>query len=809
MLANYLKLALRNLRFKKGQSYVFINILGLAAAIGVALLLFAVVRFESNYDSFHKRGKDIYRIVTKDAFSGGEAFKSGVPYQLADYVKLNLPQVKRLTSIDAVYGSQIIVPAGAGVGTSDGKYKEDEGVFFTGPEYFDIFDAVWLSGNSAALAEPNTVVLNKTVAAKYFGQWQNAIGRYIRMDQTLMLQVAGVIEDFPANSDFPMRLIVSYGTLKNNAGKYGYDQNLDYINSSHQLFMLMPGNTNEEQINAQLTELSNKMYANKGGIGKFHFLLPLKENHFDSRFSNFGDHTASRSTLRILALIGQLIIIMASINFINIATARASHRAKEIGIRKVLGSDRRQLIIQLLLETGAIVLFSTLLGALIAGLLLPHLNNMINIHAHLMLLDKSNLLVLVLIFISVTLLAGMYPAFVLSGLKPIAALKRHVKGKAGGGIQLRKVLVVVQFSILQMLMIATIVIMTQMNFIRYADLGYDKSGVFMVPCYADSTNAYRLQSLKNQLLEVPGVQAVSFATDPPSSDNNWSSNFYFDHSKKNVGFNVFLKFSDADYFRTFDLKVLAGKAFSAGDTTREFVVNETFVRKLELKNNEDIIGKTIRIGTGNWYPIVGVVKDFKTNSLREDIKPMAIAINRSAYSQINIKMAATTHLQEPITHISNIWQSFFPDYAFTGEFLDESIARFYRQETQLAALYKSFSVIALLISCLGLYSLIAFMTLHRKKEIAVRKVLGASIGGILQLFLKELSLLIGISFLIAIPVGYWGISKWLQNFPYHINISILQFVTVFFMTLLIALLTSGYKVLKAALANPKESLQGE
>jgi ABC-type antimicrobial peptide transport system permease subunit len=808
MFRNYLKLAIRNLRFKKGQSYIFINVLGLAAAIGAALLLFAVVRFESGYDSFHKKNKDIYRIVTKDAFSGGEAFKSGVPYQLADYIKLNLPQVKKLTSIDAVYGSQIIIPAGAGISITESKYKEDEGVFFTDPEYFDIFDAMWLAGGPAALASPDMVVLNKTTATKYFGQWQNAVGRYIRMDRTLTLQVAGVIEDVPANSDFPMRLIVSYSTLKSNADKYGYDRNLDYINSSHQLFMLMSDDTNEGQMNTLLTGLSDKMYANKGTSGKLHFLLPLKENHFDSRFSNFGSHTASRSTLRILALIGQLIIIMASINFINISTAQASHKAKEIGIRKVLGSDRRQLIIQLLLETGAIVLFSTILGAAMAGLLLPHLKNIADIHAHLTLLNWNNLAFLAVIFISVTLLAGAYPALVLSGLKPIAALKKYINGRVGGGVQLRKVLVVVQFSILQILMIATIVIMTQMNFIRYADLGYNKSGVFMVPCYTDSTNAYRLLSLKNQLLELPGVQAVSFATDPPSSDNNWSSNFYFDHSRKNLGFNVFLKFSDADYFKTFDLKILAGRPFSAGDTTREFVVNETFVKKLELKNNEDIIGKTIRIGTGHWYPIVGVVKDFKTNSLREDIKPMAIAVNRDAYSQINIRMPAT-HLQESITHISGIWQSFFSDYAFTGEFLDESIARFYRQETQLAALYKSFSVIALLISCLGLYSLIAFMTLHRKKEIAVRKVLGASIGSILQLFLKELSLLIGISFLIAIPVGYWGISKWLQNFPYHINISILQFVSVFLITLLIALLTSGYKVLKAALATPRESLQSE
>jgi putative ABC transport system permease protein len=404
-------------------------------------------------------------------------------------------------------------------------------------------------------------------------------------------------------------------------------------------------------------------------------------------------------------------------------------------------------------------------------------------------------------------LAGVYPAFVLSGFRPARALKNKITSASVGGISLRRSLVVTQFAISQILIIGTIVAITQMSFIRNADLGFNQDAVFLINSNADSTMHARQEAFKQQLLQIAGVQQVSFSNDVPSSSNGWYSNFAFDH-RPGEPFQVSLKYTDADYFKTFGLQFLAGGAFDKSDTMRDVVINETMVKKLGLKNPEEAIGKEIQIARNKWNRISGVLKDFKTSSLREAIKPTLIGSDRSFYGVTAIKLRSS-NIKNTRANIEQVWNQFFPEYAFTSSYMDESIASFYEQDYQFALLYKIFAGIAIFISCLGLYGLVSFMAVQKTKEIGIRKVLGASVSNIIYVFSKEFTLLIFIGSLIAVPIAYFMMNSWLQNFVFRIKMNIGIFIIAIVLSLFIAWIAVGYKSTKAALINPVKSLKSE
>jgi putative ABC transport system permease protein len=347
-----------------------------------------------------------------------------------------------------------------------------------------------------------------------------------------------------------------------------------------------------------------------------------------------------------------------------------------------------------------------------------------------------------------------------------------------------------------------------MNFVNNADLGFDKAAVLVAPGYNDSVSLRKMASFKQQVLQLPGVQSASFSSDAPSSDNNSSTNFNFDHSKKDPGFDVFLKIADEDYFKTFGLHFAAGKPYEHADTMRQAVINQTLMQKLGIKRPEDAIGKTISLGNGVWAPITGVVEDFKTNSLRETVKPTLIYPQKVFESNIDVKIQ-TKSLSSTAGAVQKLWEKTFPEYAYTGFFLDDNIAKFYKQENQLALVYKIFACIAIFISCLGLYGLVSFMAVQRTKEVGIRKVLGASVSSIVLLFSKEFMVLITISFVLAVPAGWYIMNGWLQNFAYRINITPWIFVVAIVVSVIIAWLTVGYKAVRAALVNPVRSLKSE
>lgn len=806
MIRNYFGIAWRNI--KRNKVYAAINISGLAVGIAACLVLFIVIQYELSYDKFQPNYKHIYHVAAKIKSAEGDGFGEGIPYPAYDALRTQFPDIVTGAMFQN-YNSQVTVINSDDVNSaSNKKFLEEKGIFFSDPHFFSIFQYKWLAGSAQVLKNPNTAVITKKMAEKYFGGWRDAMNKILKLDNTATVQVGGILDDIPQNTDFPLGLVASYETMKEYPDTYGYTDRWGSITSSFQAFMLLPPNVAASSINKRLLAFSNEHYNadNKDIFKTYQFLQPLSDIHFNKQIGNFGDHITSRTTLWTLSLIGIFIIIMACINFINLSTAQAVRRSKEVGVKKVLGGTRIQLFRQLMGETCIIVVTATVLAAIIAVICLPYVKNIASIQEKLKLLNTSTILFMTFVIIVVTILAGAYPSIILSGFKPVLALKNKITSASIGGISIRRGLVITQFAISQILITGTIIAISQMNYVHKADLGFNKEAILVLSSNVDSSVNIRQPAFKQRLLAMPGVKAVSFSSDVPSSESNSSGNFGYDH-KPDENFEVYRKMADEDYFKTYGLTMIAGRPYDKSDTMREVVVNETLVRKLGVKKPADIIGHEIRVG-GQWRPIVGVVKDFKTNSLREAIKPLVIGERNRRYNYTGIKLN-TLHLNEVTKKIEAAWNQFFPEYVYTPTFMDDRINDFYKQENQLSLLYKIFAAIAIFISCLGLYGLVSFMAAQRTKEVGIRKVLGASVANIIYMFSKEFTILILIAFVIAVPVAYYMMRGWLDNFAFRINMSVWVFILAIVCSVAIAWITVGYKSIRAAMSSPVKSLRTE
>ncbi|WP_336517776.1 ABC transporter permease [Pollutibacter soli] len=801
MIKTYLKIAWRNITRNKAHS--IINITGLSIGIAACLLLFIVITYETGYDKFRTNFDRVYRVVTESGKEGTRDRNPGVPFPLITAAQQDLPELSP-TPVITSNGSQFTIEDPAG----NKKFIEDNGVYFSEPTVFTIFDTKLLSGNAGALSEPNKIFLSRKTAEKYFGDWKQASGKFLKMDNLSLLSVAGVFEDVPEHTDLPMNVVTSFETLKAHPDNYGYNEDWGGVSSNTQLFILAKPGLPVSTMNAQIGKLHTKYDKRASNRStRLHYAKPLATMHYDTDFGSLGTHVTSRATLWTLTLIGIFILVMACINFVNLSTAQAVKRSKEVGIRKVMGSNRMNLFWQMMGETAIVVLVSLVMGLLLASAFLPYLEEVSAITEKLNVLNLQTTLLSLGIAIMVVLFAGIYPSLILSGFSPILALKNKISSATVGGISIRRTLVVAQFAISQILIIGTIIAVSQMSFVKKADLGFNKESLLVINGSDDSTSRSRQVAMKQELLSMNGVQSVSFSSDVPSSENNWATNFAFDH-KDDAPFPLFLKFADDDYIKTYGLQLIAGRGYEPSDTVKEFVVNETLTKKLGLKNPADAVGKDLRLGGGRWMQIVGVVKDFKTNSLREETKPIMIAPSKRWYGRTGIKMktANTAALQADLL---KVWDKYNPEYASRYAFLDESIANFYSQENQMALIYKIFAGIAIFISCLGLYGLISFMAVQRTKEVGIRKVLGASAGNIVYLFSKEFTVLIVVAFVVAAPIAWFVMKDWLSNFAYQIKPGVGIFLLAIVTSVIVAWLTVGYKAVKAALANPVKSLRTE
>ena len=815
MFYNYFKTAFRSLI--RNRNYTIINIAGLAVGIAVCMMIFIIIQFQTSFDTFHAKKDRVYRVLTEYHHADAATISYGrdVPFPMPAGLKTAFPQIEQVAAIFASQNDQLLIPDNNG--NTEKAFKERRGVFFTSPSFFKMFDFPLLTGSYESLKDPNNVLLTKEIAEKYFGDWRTAMGKTIKLEAggyifehgTEVLKVSGILATIPANTDFQLKLVVAYGTGFTGSLMAKSTDWEDRTNTDFGCFVLLPPNTSVDNFNQQLRAYSAKV-ASPENTDR-HIVQRLTAVHYDTQTGNYSNKTISHQLLNVLWLIAAFILLIACVNFINLSTAQAVNRAREVGVRKVLGSNKTQLQIQFIIETFLIVTGAVMLAAIITILALPSVNNLLELSLSSNILnDPAIILFLLAVTIVVTALAGFYPSIVLSRFTPVNALKSKRTANAPKGISLRRGLVVFQFIIAQALIIGTLIIVQQMNYFMDQPLGFDKNAIVNVPFRVDSVRISRLDYLKEKLLSVNGVQAVSFSSHTPVEDANdmWST-FKFDHAIKEADFKAITKFADNDYVSAYKLPLIAGRNLQPSGYTREFLVNESFVKSLGLKKPDDILNKEISMwGDRIKCPVVGVLKDFNDRSFRHDLAPLLISTNVTMYSQAGIKLE-TKNISSTLQSVKTISEQTFPNFVYEYRFLDDKIESFYKQEDQLSSLYKIFAVIAILLSCLGLYGLVSFMAVQRIKEVGVRKVLGASVSSVIYLFSKEFIILVAIGFVIASPIAWYFMDKWLQDYAYRINISWWIFLAGGISAVVIALITVSFQAIKAALANPVKSLRTE
>jgi putative ABC transport system permease protein len=813
MIKNYFKIAWRNL--KNHKVYSAINIFGLAVGIAASLIIYLVIHYETSYDNFEPNKNRIYRVVstytnpiTKEVT--GRESSSATP--LAKALRNDIPQIQKAAEVWNIGGAQIHIPIPGKDLSDEKRVKENDGLYFAEPGLFSIFDYKWLAGNEARLNEPNTCVLNESLAKEFFGEWKKAMGQTIQMwSFRVPLQVVGVFKDLPANTDLEIKMGASYATFqKINANWFAHD---DWSSSPwpSECFLLLPEGGRAEQYSTQLQSLVKKYYppAEKGNSNISLALQPLTDMHLNEDFGTYKGDALTHKELWSLGLIGFFLLLVACINFINLATAQSVNRAKEIGVRKVLGSSRSQILKQFLNETAVITFASVLSGFLLAQLALPFISNLMQKQLSLNLIESPSIfLFLVLLGIAVNFLAGFYPGLVLSGFRPVEAIKNKINTSSLGGISIRRGLVVFQFVIAQFLIIGTIVVLQQMQFFRNQPMGFDKNAMAFIELPSDSLDQLKYPYLKEQMLKLPGVENAGYMLDAPASFGSNNTTFYFNSEPIKKDFQVNVQFADTGYTRLFHIPITAGRIPYQTDTVNELLVNETLVRKLGINNDKDILGKTLSFDGNIKHTVVGVMHDFNSKSLKEAVTPFVLATNIHAYNYIGIRLNASA-MKSTLPQMEKTFTQMYPTYMYTLDFLDERISHFYTSEAMASTLFKIAAFFAILISCLGLYGLVSFMAAQKTKEVGIRKVLGASVQSIVYLFSKEFMLLIGVAFIIAAPIGYFLMHKWLNGFYYHIALSWEVFIAAIFISVIIALLSVGYKAIQAALANPVKSLRTE
>jgi len=819
MFKNYFKTAFRSLT--RNRNYTIINIAGLAVGIAVCMMIFIIIQFQTSFDDFHSKKDRVYRVLTESHHADASTISYGknVPFPMPEGLKTAFPQLEQIAPVYASHNDELQVLDDNGTPVKN--FKEQSGVFYTSPSFFNMFNFPLLAGSYESLKDPNNVLLTKETAETYFGDWKTAIGKTIKIRgyysmgaglfqfPATALKVSGILATIPANTDFQLKLVVAYGTDFTGDAQYGFQQpGWNQSAPDFGCYVLLPSNIFVHNFNQQLSAYARKVQSadNKDS----YILQPISAVHYDAAAGNYSNKITSLQLINVLWLIATFILLTACVNFINLSTAQAVNRAKEVGVRKVLGSNKSQLQTQFIVETFLIVTSAVLLATVITLLALPSVNKLLELSLSFNVLKNPAIVSFLLaVTIVVTALAGFYPSIVLSRFNPVNALKSKLTVNTAKGISLRRGLVVFQFIIAQALIIGTLIIVKQMNYFMDQPLGFNKDAIVNVPYRPDSTGGKLTDYLRQQLLS-NGVQAVSFSSNSPiEDDNNMFTTFKFDHAIKDADFQAITKFADNEYVPTYKLQLVAGRNLQPSDPTIEFLVNESFVKSLGLKKPEDILNKEISIMDGLIKcPVVGVLKDFNDRSLRNNLVPLLIATNATMYRQASIKLS-TTNIASSMQSIKKIWEQTFPNYVYEYRFLDDKIASFYKQETQLSQLYKIFAAIAIFLSCLGLYGLASFMAVQRIKEVGIRKVLGATAGSIVYLFSKEFIMLIAIAFAIATPIAWYYMQQWLQNYAYRIDVSWLIFLAGGIVAIVIALATISFQAIKAAMANPVKSLRTE
>ena len=796
MIKNYLKIALRNLR--RHPAYAFINVTGLAVGMACCLLILLFVRDELSYDRHHENADRIYRIVSDwGDFS--------VP-------STNPPVINRLGPDFPDVTIALLRSFDAQVRFEDLTFHEER-LYFANPKVFEVFDIPVVRGNAETmLTEPGKVALTEETARKYFGDG-DPVGQVILVDNQFEVEVVGVVEAMPEQSHFHYDFLVPWATLDL---LIDFSNSMSWGNNSYFTYLLLPEGYAPETLETQLPAFIER-HAGDNWNGAELSLQALTDIHLRSHHNAELEPNSNVAYIYIFSIIAVFILLVACVNFMNLATARSAERAKEVGVRKVVGARRGQLVQQFLAESILLAGLALVLSVMLTAATLPAFRALSGKSIALSILDDGFTLMAFLgIALLVGIVSGSYPAFVLSAFRPVAVLKSGYQGR-GRGALLRKGLVVFQFVTSVCLIVGTMVVYNQLDYLREANLGFDKEQVVTIPLPNDAL-AGQYVPFKDALLQRSDVLNVTIASEGlPSELLNGSGTRLEGVRPDDPEARVPTRTVAVghDFFETLGVPMQTGRSFSLDfpADSGAFILNATAARMLQetfpeqIASVDEAVGQTIRLG-GRTGPLVGITEDFNMSSLHEAIEPIIFFFNPNWYDHYLTRIQPG-NFSATVAALGDTWAQFYPDWPFEFHFADQGFDAQYRAEERLGQIFTTFAILAIAIACLGLFGLASFTAQQRTKEIGVRKVLGASVGSIVVLLSKEFTKLVGIAFVVAVPIAYFAMDRWLQDFAYRVDIPVEVFVVAGLAALGIAWLTVSYQSIKSALTNPVESLRYE
>jgi putative ABC transport system permease protein len=811
MIRNYIVVTFRN--FVRNRNYALINVLGLSIGLTSCIVLFLLIRYELKFDTFHSRYDNIFRITQSSISSSGEEHSSATPYPLIGGFRNDFPEIPLTTQLH--FQNEVMLSI------NNEKFMV-RNALFADSLFFDVFDFHVLSGNPGnALAQPGKILITRSLADKIGYESFGSSPPRIMIQNLFEVEIAGVVSDPPVTSHIQFELILPMRSLTADFIG-GMDLNHWGLTASGYTYVVLPDHVTRESVEERFKGFIEKYYNKRDGERRSLQLQPLRDIHFDEKYTENPSEApnASIGELWVMAILGVFILVIACINFINLSTALAIRKSKEIGIRKTLGAKRGQLTFYFLLETFLITLASVVISLGATEWLTSWLNSFTGKEISLDLFSNPSLVIFLIVLVAFTsILSGSYPALILSGFNPVAVLKNKMSSQNSSGGRVRKFLVVCQFIIAQVLIIGTLIISDQMEYFRTKPLGFDKDAVLIVP--VPDNKKEKLESLRVRLESNPDIRSVSYSLGAPTSENNFGTSFYLTENPAKDLFATGVKPVDYHYRETYGLTMRAGRWFTeneekAADPSVEqaqqhhvYIVNESAARRLGFNNPEEIIGKNITTGVNRIdAEVVGVVNDFHVASLHSKINPVVMLHLPSFYFEAGIKVNSS-NLSRTLDFIEKHWNEVYPDYYYEYEFLDEKLAALYRRDQRSSTLLKIFAGISIFIGCLGLYGLVSFMANQKMKEVGIRKVMGASVQSILILFSGDFVRLILVAFVFAAPLSWYLMNQWLDTYAYHIAIHWSVFVVSVVATLIIALATVSYRAVRAAITNPAETLRTE
>lgn len=786
-LLHYLKIAWRNLLRHTG--YTLLNSLALGAGIACVLLIFLAVQQQFTFDTFHRHSARIGRIVT-DLQLDNTRYFSGVPYPMPEALRQEAPFLEKVAMMDR-FDDQIVTVSGE-------KFKEAAGLAYAEPDLFQMLDFPLLEGDLEAFSEPNTALITHQTALKFYGT-ERALGRTFQAFEGKTFRVVGILKDMPANTACEREIFCAWATRKS-AGEGQALSAWGNLRSNSWCFVLLrPGHSLAEL--QTLMPVLSRRYPHPVQKDAFQYrAYSLSELHFDTRY----DGAFDKRMLWGLFLVGALLLFAAVANFVNLATAQAFTRAREVGVRKTMGSSKIKLFGQFMLETGLVVLLSFVAGLTLAKLTLPALNHWTGQDLAFSDLSSSGAIwFCAALLLLLTVLAGAYPGWVLSRFQPAVSLKGGVQPGQAGSFFLRQGLVGSQFAVAQLLIIGAVVVNLQMRYALDSDWGFRRAAMVTLALpHADKAALF-----KQAMDRIPAIKSISYCSAAPATDRGNQTLFRYTERPEPEKWATFFQWADDHYLKTFDIKLWAGSDFDANLHTPQCLVNETFAKKINAESPADIVGHTLTI-EHKGILIKGIVADFHTGSFREQIPPLMLQYKADGHDLAALRLE-NGNPAPVLQQVEESWRSIFPDAYFEVQFLDDQIARFYTAEQTMLRMTNLFTGIAVFVGMLGLTGLCVFLVDRKRKEIGIRKVLGASVAGIVGLLAGHFLILVLIALAVASPVAYYLTQRWLADFAYHIELRWWMFAGSGAIAVIIALLTVGWLSIKAALANPTQSLKNE